>query len=107
MERSKTQEFIDEIMDYFEFSKVQRTMEFLKWKIVNEDGNLEIPDESELRRDARQQIYRLIDSMKDVSDDVYYSHCGPFKVRIVKEDNEVTSINLDFVVTYWEAYDFD
>ena len=104
MKINKTQEFIDEIMDEFDFSKVQRTMEFLKWKITTEDG-LIIPSEPTLRRNARQQIYRLIDSMENITDDVYYSHCGPFKVRIVKEDNKITSISLDFVAENWEAYE--
>ena len=106
MERSKTQKHVDEVMDYFDFSKVQRTMSFLNWEMLTDEG-LKIPDESNLRSFAREQIYSLIDTVENGPEDIYYSHCGPFKVRVVKEGNEICSISLDFVVTTWEAYDYE
>ena len=50
----KEQESIDEIMDWFDFEKVAKVMEFLKWKWVStEDG---IPSVSEIRQSARRLL---------------------------------------------------
>ena len=51
MKISKTQRLIDEIMDNFDFSKVAKTMQLLKWEIYmgGDYENREIPDESYLR----------------------------------------------------------
>ena len=106
MKISKTQRLIDEIMDNFDFSKVAKTMQLLKWEIYmgGDYENREIPDESYLRSDARKMIYDLIDRMDGYEGESFTSHCGPFKVRITKENSEIDSIILDFVVTEWEAY---
>lgn len=104
MEISKTQQLVDEVMDFFNFSKVHKTMKLLEWRVLTKEGMM-VPDETDLRRDARQMIYDLINTVENSKDDdVWYSHCGPFKVRISKDEGEINSITLDFVVTEWEAY---
>lgn len=106
MEISKTQQLIDEIMDNFDFNKVAKTMQLLNWEVYM-GGDLEnrgIPDEPSLRKDARNMIYGLIGRLGDYEGDTFYSHCGPFKIRITTENGEIDSITLDFVVTDWEAY---
>lgn len=106
MEISKTQRLVDEIMDNFDFAKVAKTMQLLKWEIYmgGDYENREIPDEFYLRSDARKMIYDLISRLDEYEGDSFTSHSGPFKIKITRENGEIDSITLDFVVTEWEAF---
>lgn len=106
MEISNTQKLVDEIMDNFDFAKVAKTMQLLKWEIYmgGDYENREIPDECYLRSDARKMIYDFIGRLDEYEGESFSSHSGPFKIKITRENGEIDSITLDFVVTEWEAF---
>jgi len=81
---------IDEIMDYFNFTKVAIAMRALNWEWKNEG----VPGEPELRTFARNQLRRLAN---DPSLGCIY--CGGFMVEI-DEDGD---LSLAFILEKWEA----
>lgn len=57
MNNMKTeQDMIDEVMDNFDFEKVQKMMFAVGWKWINDEGGYSVPDVAELRRAARRMI---------------------------------------------------
>ena len=97
---------IDEIMDSFNFRKVVETMNLLQWKVYMGE-KYDIPNEYELRKMARNDMWSLVDSVT-IDDGPYcWSHCGPFKITIYKENKKICLISLDFVVTSMEVSDDD
>jgi hypothetical protein len=54
------QEYIDDIMDNFNFARVEKVMYALDWRWANV-GSLLVPHESELRVEARKQLGKVYD----------------------------------------------
>ena len=79
MERSKEQTMIDEIMDWFDFSKMAKAMASMEWRISHNMG-YSIPDEQELRELARHLMMDAIDFSEKEKDVCTYIKTGPFKV---------------------------
>ena len=50
------QDHIDEIMDYFEFEKVQRMIEAVKWRWIFPNEESRTPDTADLRQKARELL---------------------------------------------------
>ena len=90
----REQEAIDNIMDYFDFDKVLKTMIALDWKWVKEDhksiDDLEIPSIERIRKTARKALIRAIEIKDSTS-------TGGFQA----EYNE-GSLSLQFVVEQWD-----
>ena len=90
----REQEAIDNIMDYFEFDKVLKTMIALNWKWVKEDHkslkDLEIPSIERIRKTARKALMRAIE-IKD------YTSGGGFEAEY--DDG---NLYLRFVVEEWD-----
>ena len=90
----REQEAIDNIMDYFEFDKVLKTMIALDWKWVKEDhksiDDLEIPSIERIRKTARKALMRAIE-IKD------YTSSGGFEAEYKDGD-----LFLKFVVEQWD-----
>lgn len=102
MERSREQVMIDEIMDWFDFAKVAKTMELLEWKIFCNNDYV-IPTENTLRENARQLLIDTIDASEKYDEDYVYIRTGPFKVTCLRDKKRITSIVLEFVVTDWTS----
>ena len=90
----REQEAIDNIMDYFNFDKVLKTMIALNWMWVKEDhksiDDLEIPSIERIRKTARKALMRAIE-IKD------YTSSGGFEAEY--EDGV---LYLRFVVEEWD-----
>ena len=90
----KEHEAVDNIMDYFEFDKVLKTMIALNWKWVKEDhkslDDLEIPSIERIRKTARKALIRAIE-IKDLTSG------GGFEAEY--KDGE---LSLKFVVEQWD-----
>jgi hypothetical protein len=87
------QQQIDEIMDWFDFAKVQKVMDHLEWTW---NGDYGPPSEAEIRQHARQ-------AMKDVARGGCQS-IGGFEARVVEgsEDGKPwLSLSLAFAVSEW------
>lgn len=102
MERSKEQIMIDEIMDWFDFSKMAKAMASMEWRISHNMG-YSIPDEQELRELARHLMMDAIDFSEKEKDVCTYIKTGPFKVTCFRVDDAICKIILEFVVTDWVA----
>ena len=98
---------IDDVMDSFEFYKVERHMQQVQWgwaKPTPEDKwNLEIPDEIDLRAALRRLLVNTCTSMtmnKEADPNVSspcYTSCGGFTVYVWPDD----SAHVLFSVTDW------
>ena len=90
----REQEAIDNIMDYFNFDKVLKTMIALDWKWVKEDhksiDDLETPSIERIRKTARKALMRAIE-IKD------YTSGGGFEAEY--DDG---NLYLRFVVEEWD-----
>ena len=88
------QEAIDNIMDYFDFDKVLKTMIALDWKWVKESHksieDLETPSIERIRKTARRALMRAIE-IKD------YTSSGGFEAEY--DDG---NLYLMFVVEEWD-----
>ncbi len=90
MMKNKHKKAIDKIMDWFDFSKVHRTMVALEWKWASaEDG---IPTEPEIREMARRLMEDSINQKVSIG-------TGGFRVHYNKKDD---FISLSFVISEWE-----
>lgn len=90
MMKNKHKKAIDKIMDWFDFSKVHRTMVALEWKWASaEDG---IPTEPEIREMARRLMEDSINQKVSIV-------TGGFRVHYNKKDY---FISLSFVISEWD-----
>ena len=78
------QEQIDEIMDNFDFERVHKMMLASDWKWSGDDGFC-VPDISEIRKTARQLLYRTVDDR--------LSGCGTGGFNVLK--------GKDYILLYW------
>lgn len=95
------QKLIDEIMDWFGFSKVAKVMQTLQWSWCNCEDEDGIPTESSLREAARKGLRRAI--QESVGKSECQTGSGGFNYRVWREDNTVTFITLTFVVEEWNS----
>ena len=94
-------EAIENILDEFDFARVQVTMEALDWTWVTADEGF--PSLGELRRKARELL-----------EEVYYQEATPtymvgtggFEALRTMETGDLTKyLSLKFVVTEWNNYE--
>lgn len=97
----KEQRLIDEVMDYFNFAKVAKVMQTLKWTwgMCLDDDN--IPIESTLRESARKGLRKTIHDSLGRKE--HQTGSGGFNYRVWRENNIVTYITLSFVVEEWSG----
>ena len=91
MTKKRAQEHLDEIMDWFDFERVRKTMNALDWKWMD---NPESPTVQELKQKVRELFWSCYDRKAD------FSSIGGFKVRI---DYEEDFAECSFVVTSLET----
>ena len=101
---------IDEVMDTFEFDKVERHMKHVNWgwaaPTPEDEWNLEIPDIFQIKSSLRRLLVNVCTSMtmnKEADPDVSspcWSSCGGFTVYVWPDDScqvffSVTDIWID------------
>ena len=87
------QNLVDDIMDNFDFAKVEEVMNFLKWKWANEDGRLSIPDKGEIKAEARRLLAIAIKEKTWVE-------AGGFRAEYTPKYKD---LSLRFVIAEWDA----
>lgn len=95
------QKLIDEIMDWFGFSKVAKIMQTLEWTWANCQDENGVPVESTLRETARKGLRRAIQESIYKKD--YQTGSGGFNYRVWREEGIVTYVTLSFVVEEWSS----
>ena len=91
----REQEAIDNIMDYFDFDKVLKTMIALDWKWIKEDhkslDDLEIPSIERIRKTARTLLIRAVEIKDSTSTGGFqaeYDDCNLYLRFVVAEWDE-------------------
>lgn len=87
------QDKINTIMDNFDFAKVARVMQCLKWTWAMNDGN-SVPIESEIRQKARKLLNMVYENQASSISG------GGFTAYYDKEDY---SLRLEFVIEEFDA----
>lgn len=95
------QKLVDEIMDWFGFSKVAKVMQTLEWTWCNCEDYKGIPVESTLREAARKGLKKAI--QESLYREEYSTGCGGFNYRVWRENGVVTFLTLSFVVEDWSS----
>ena len=89
------QSHIDEVMDEFEFGKVQKVMEALDWRWVGTDEG--VPREGELRKKLRELMSYTYNQGRDFQKDWFVS-TGGFRVEYYYGGD---FFEVGFYVTKW------
>jgi hypothetical protein len=101
-------EEVEDILDEFDFVKVQKVMEFLEWKWCQaEEG---VPRLGELRKSARRLLNEVhYKASKGLPGDEVMLATGGFKAKATKYDSPNGALKvymeLTFEVTSWDKYD--
>ena len=98
------QKAIDEIIEYFDWNKVHKTMEFLNWTWATTDN--EVPTIGQLFNNAVRLLQDAYDgALKEKQD--YMVGTGGFYARAIldNETKEITELRLVFELTSWEYYE--
>jgi hypothetical protein len=82
---------VDNIMDWFDFEKVHKTMKALRWEWIGAEEK--IPCQGEIRERARQLLTDAIQSEMSIGS-------GGLQVTYVPDEG---FIKLEFVVSEWDA----
>lgn len=96
---------IRDIIDEFDFDKVERTMEALNWKWRGETPTLyDLRKEAEhlLRGAAKSRLSDFKDTHHDVA---IINACGGFEARAYcnEDKTKITGLDLAFVITSWDS----
>lgn len=90
------QEWIDEVMDEFDYDKVQKVMEFLNWTWMTIDGTLTVSD---LKRSTRKNLHETFTGAT-LAKSNFRTGTGGFVIEVEwsKDLDCVDSIELSFVL---------
>lgn len=105
-------EQINEVMDWFDFGKVAKTMKALDWKHQNLEGNFFVPLEGELREKARNLLSKTWDETERYNEGREVGTGGFYVKTLIMPEVEkdgypgedVIWIGLSFRVETWETW---
>ena len=101
----KKYDMVNEVLAHFDFEKVHKTMTALDWKWAD----VGIPSIREIKETAEQRLYNAIEQVLSPDNDSHHdvgwlSSSGGFKAMAWKnEDGTLAKIQLEFIVTDWDA----
>ena len=75
------QALIDEVIDSFDFERVQKVMEFVEWKWIDPDGNLTVPSVPRLKGSARRSLKLAYDAWNKHGYDYSVAGTGGFEAQ--------------------------
>jgi hypothetical protein len=89
--KKKEQKALDQIMDWFDFENVAKTMEVLNWKwIGTEEG---VPTIGEIKEQARRLLTQAIKERVTIG-------TGGFKATY---NHKYKHLTLEFIVSEWDC----
>lgn len=101
----KKYDMINEILAWFDFEKVHKTMTALNWTWAGEG----VPTIRSLKESAEQRLNDAIEQVLDPSNEEHHdigwiSSSGGLKATAWRDENHnLARIQLEFVVTDWDA----
>ena len=85
---------IGKVMDYFDFSRVHKVMTALEWKWSTLDDGPRVPDEVEIRTEARRLLTQAVKEKMSIATGGFYA--------MYHNNEDVEWIDLKFVVENWD-----
>ena len=85
---------IGKVMDYFDFGRVHKVMVALDWKWISIDDGMRVPDECEIRIEARRLLTQAVKEKISISTGGFYA--------MYRKNEDVEWIDLKFVVENWD-----
>ena len=85
---------IGKVMDYFDFGRVHKVMVALDWKWISIDDGMRVPDECEIRMEARRLLTQAVKEKISISTGGFYA--------TYRNDDDVEWVDLKFVVEQWD-----
>jgi len=110
--QKKPYEMINDIVKEFDYVKVHNVMVFLDWKWAalhflyeDHDGSM-IPTLEMLRKHSIQKMFDVVEKLEQNPEPTkeYITGSGGLRVSAYKENNLITYINLEFILTNWSAF---
>ena len=96
-------EYVNEILDNFDFKKVRKTMKKLDWTWVNINTNEPYyPTTDQLRSEAKRLLNDTVIALQQMND--YTIGTGGLEVRGSRFGDKLY-LKLSFVVEAWDNYD--
>ena len=102
-------QMIDDIIDNFDFDKVQSVMDYLGWKWAGDEG-LEYVTVAMLIKEARRLLRGAADARLGGYKNTHWEQgiihgCGGFQAMAFcdEEKTKIVSLDLKFVLTEWDA----
>ena len=96
-------EYVNEILDNFDFKKVRKTMKKLDWTWVNINTNEPYyPTTDQLHNEASRLLNNTANALRTMNE--YTTGCGGFEVRGGRFGYKIY-LKLSFVVEAWDNYD--
>ena len=100
---------IDDIMDEFDFNRVETVMEFMDWKWAGDNG-LEYVTVDMLKKEARRLLRGAADARLGAYKNTHWEQgiihgCGGFQAMAFCDEDKtkITGLDLKFVLTEWDA----
>ena len=94
---------INDILDEFDFERVNDVMKSVCWEWVMSDGRYGIPSIPELRKQSRRLLEETVSGLISSKETQYFIESGGFRAEANKyDDDPKIHIRLSFVVTSWE-----
>jgi hypothetical protein len=85
---------IGKVMDYFDFGRVHKVMVALDWKWISIDDGMRVPDECEIRMEARRLLTQAAKEKMSIAIGGFYA--------TYRNDGDVEWVDLKFVVENWD-----
>ena len=101
----KKYDMINEVLAHFDFDKVHKVMKALNWTWVDEG----VPDVRTIKESAEERMNSAIEQVTDRSntehqDIGWISYSGGLKAMAWRDaDHNLARVQLEFIVTEWEA----
>lgn len=100
------QKAIDNIITYFDWEKVHKVMNALKWEWATLENGGKIPTVGELFNCALKLLHEAYDKAQKERTNYTVGTGGFYAECIVdSETKEITELQLRFEVTHWEYYE--
>ena len=100
---------IDDIMDEFDFNRVETVMEFMDWRWAGDNG-LEYVTVDMLKKEARRLLRGAADARLGAYKNTHWEQgiihaCGGFQAMAFCDEDKtkITGLDLKFVLTEWDA----
>lgn len=100
---------IDDIMDEFDFNRVETVMEFMDWKWAGDEG-LEYVTVDMLKKEARRLLRGAADARLGGYKNTHWGQgiihgCGGFQATAFCDEDKtkIVALDLKFILTEWDA----